>query len=79
MSNKKTVIVKLTQEEADAISFQLSDWLCWSAGFQYGHKVADPFGEMPFVPEIGNLRKINIKIKDAMTEAEKLASGPNRE
>jgi len=66
---EKTVTITLTENQADALSGEISDWACWSAGFRFGLKAADGFDSGDFKPSIENLRELNIKLKSAQRDA----------
>ena len=67
---RPTVTITLTVEEAEAISFGLSDLLCWHSGYAAAREAIscctsnDPMG-------IERTRDMNLKIKDALHKHEK--------
>ena len=62
------VPLRLTQDEAEAFSFALSDVLCWCAGFASAREGMDFTDKGPLGTE--RLRDLNIKLKSALDEAE---------
>lgn len=63
-----TVTLNLHKDEADALSFALSDVLCWCAGFASAREGMDCTDKGPMGTE--RLRDLNIKLKSALDEAE---------
>ena len=55
--------IRLDTDKADALSCQLSDWLCWVGGVQWATRNDDFAG---FIPDIDWLRKLNIEIKNEL-------------
>lgn len=62
----KIVNLKLNIEEAEQMSFNLSDILCWICGFKAG------VGEGQYLPfDIEDLRKLNCKLIDEVKYTKK--------
>ena len=59
------VQITMTKEQAEKISFGLSDILCWVNGFNAGRSGTDFEGTGPLGVE--ETRTISIKIKDALS------------
>lgn len=58
------VEIKMTREDAEAISFGLSDVICWAHGFEAGRAGTD-HGDSGLM-SIETLRQMNIKIRDVL-------------
>lgn len=58
--------LKINTEEAERLSLNLSDILCWVCGFKAGA------GESQYLPfEIEDLRKLNVRLIDEIRYAKK--------
>lgn len=67
------VVIRMSKEEAERISFGLSDLLCWHAGYASGVS-SDPLRSSDDDPMgRSEAREINIKIKQALNRAEEEA------
>lgn len=63
------ISLNLTKDEAEAMSFAMSDILCWCAGFASAREGMDLADKGPMGTE--RLRDLNIKLKRALEEAER--------
>lgn len=64
-----TVSLRMSFHEADALSSDLSDLLCWCAGFNAALSPSEDHDRRPY--GVDAVRKLSIKIKSAMDYAEK--------
>ena len=64
-----TVNIRLSMNEAEALSNRLSDLLCWCAGFNAALSPSEDHDRRPY--GLDGARVLNIKIKSAMDQAEK--------
>lgn len=60
-----TVVIELDEKCAEALSYQISDWMCWVAGLKVGIKIGDEYNS-DFIPGVDHIRELNIKIKDKL-------------
>ena len=64
MTDKPTITLTLTREEAERISYGLADLLCWHRGFSAARAGTDLDEHEPM--GVACARDINLKIKDAL-------------
>ena len=62
------ITIEINDLFADAVSGEISDWICWASGVRFAAKTMDEW-ERPFIPDHNNLSELNGKIKEAMTAA----------
>lgn len=64
------ITIRLPKGRAEALAEQLSDWMCWAAGFDWGSRSAEEWSR-PFIPDRHHLRDFNVDLKDALNRSEK--------
>ena len=62
------ITIEIDDQFADAVSGEISDWICWASGVSFAAKTMEDWNR-PFIPDHNNLRMLNGKIKDAMNAA----------
>lgn len=62
-----TITLRMSLNEADALSSELSDLLCWCAGFNAALSPSEDHDRRPY--GVDAARKLNLKIKSAIHKA----------
>jgi hypothetical protein len=62
--SEESVVITMSEEEANSLSLQLADLLCWVRGFCSARKGTELDDDMPMGVE--GARRINLKIKIAI-------------
>lgn len=62
------VTLRMTKTQAESLTFSISDFLCWAAGFNAALG-ADDHDRRPM--GVGHIRELNIALKSAIDRAEK--------